>query len=70
MVSPGLTSIMVQEITRLVAAFIAPRCLSESDSNNDPSPGHSSLGQMECTSVQVPTCGHLLSAISGQGPQS
>ena len=70
MVSPGLTSIMVQGITRLVAAVIAPRRLSESDSKIAPSPGHSNLGQMEDTSVHVPTCGLLVSATSGQGPQA
>ena len=47
-----------------------PRHLFESDSNNGPSPGHSNLGQMEDTSVQVPTCGLLVSALAGQGPQS
>ena len=62
-------------ITRTVAAFL-PRRLFESDSNNDPSPGHSNLGQMENTlvqmentSVQVPTCGLLVSALAGQEPR-
>ena len=45
----------------------AHRRLFEYDSNNGPSSGHSNLGQMEDTSVQVPTCGILMSSISGQG---
>ena len=39
-------------ITRIVAAFLSP-AFFESDSNNGPSPGHSNLGQMEDTPVQV-----------------
>ena len=33
--------------------ILGPRRLFESDSNNGPSSGHSNLGQMEDTSVQV-----------------
>ena len=33
--------------------ILAHRCLLESDSNNGLSPGHSNLGQMEDTPVQV-----------------
>ena len=40
---PGLTSIMAHEITRIAAAHW-PRRVFESDSNNGPSQGHSSLG--------------------------
>ena len=54
-----LTSIMVKEIPRKVAAFF-PRRLFLFDSNNGPFPGHSSLGQMKDSSVQVPTCGLLV----------
>ena len=60
---------MVQGITRIVVAFFLLRHLFGSNSNNGPSPGQSNIGQMEDTSVQVPTCGLLVSAISGQGPR-
>ena len=47
-----------------------PRRLFLFDSNNDLSLGQSNLGQMEGISVQVPTCGLLVSTVSGQGLQA
>ena len=40
---PGLTSIMAQGITRIMAAFCPLQRLFESNSNNGPAPGHSNL---------------------------
>ena len=51
----GLTSVMSQEVTRIVAHF-GPRRLFESDSNDGPSPGHSNLvsdGICICSDVLV-----------------
>ena len=49
----GLTSIMAQQVTRIVAPF-CPRRLFESNLNNGPSPGHSNLVSGEVyISVQV-----------------
>ena len=48
----GLTSIIVHGLTWIVASFW-PLAFIESDSNNGPSLGHSSLSQREHTPVQV-----------------
>ena len=39
----GLTSVMAQEVTQIVAPFCPPQRLFEFDSNSGPSPGHSNL---------------------------
>ena len=44
----GLTSVMAQEMTGIVAPFCPPPRLFESDSNNAPSPSHSNLVQVSC----------------------
>ena len=49
--------------------IFALQCLFESNSNNGPSPGQSNIGRMEDTSVQVPTCGLLVSEIPNQLPR-
>ena len=49
--------------------ILSPWRLFESELNNGPSPRHSNLGSDGSTFVQVPTCGLLVSAISGQGPR-
>ena len=54
----GLTSIMAQEVTRIVAPFCLRR-LFESDSNNGLSPNHSTL-----VSDEVYICSDLLLMIS------
>ena len=58
------------EITRIMAALLFPRIYLSPTRIMAFLPGYSNFSQMEDTSVQVPTCGLLMSAISGQGSKA